>query len=202
MVQLTAGQAYPLGEPDERVGQPLLRDTVGGPGGGYRESGEIDGLVTWLYPLACLTRLGDEAAQAGQRELGFHLVVRFVFLAQQLTPNDPAFQPGFEHVETSVAAVVGLGGYYGPYDTDPKTSPLAHARPDAPPFLLVHGNHDSLVPAESARRFAEHLRDLSTQPVIYAELPGGHHGFDLFHSLRFETVINAIEAFTAHLGRD
>jgi acetyl esterase/lipase len=118
-----------------------------------------------------------------------------------LTSDDPVFQPGFEHVDASVAAVIGLGGYYGPYDADPKTSPLAHARPDAPPFLLVHGDHDSLVPAASARRFADHLRDVSDQPVIYAELPGGHHGFDLFHSLRFEAVINAIEAFTAGLGR-
>jgi acetyl esterase/lipase len=117
-----------------------------------------------------------------------------------LTPNDPAFQPGFEDVETSVTAVIGLGGYYGPYDgTDPRTSPLGHARPDAPPFLVIHGDHDSLVPVERARHFAEHLRKHSTQPVIYAELPGGHHGFDLYHSLRFEAVINAIEAFTAHV---
>jgi hypothetical protein len=27
-----------------------------------------------------------------------------------LTADDPALQPGFEHVDTSVAGVVGLGG--------------------------------------------------------------------------------------------
>jgi hypothetical protein len=32
---------------------------------------------------------------------------------------------------------------------------------------------------------------------VYAELPGGQHGFDRFHSLRFAAVIGAIEAFAA-----
>jgi hypothetical protein len=32
---------------------------------------------------------------------------------------------------------------------------------------------------------------------VYAELPGAQHGFDRFHSLRFEQVVDAIEAFTA-----
>jgi hypothetical protein len=32
--------------------------------------------------------------------------------------------------------------------------------------------------------------------VVYAELPGGQHTFDLFHSIRSETVIGGIEAFT------
>ena len=108
--------------------------------------------------------------------------------------------PGFEDVGASVKAVIGLGGYYGPYDgTDPQTSPFTHVRPDAPPFLLIHGDHDTVVPAENARLFAERLREFSTQPVVYAELPGGQHAFDLFHSLRFEAVINAVDAFTARV---
>jgi hypothetical protein len=32
----------------------------------------------------------------------------------RLTANDPTNQPGFEHADTTVTAVVGLGGYYGP----------------------------------------------------------------------------------------
>jgi acetyl esterase/lipase len=113
-----------------------------------------------------------------------------------LTPDDPAFQPGFEQVDTSVAAVIGLGGYYGPYySLGPETSPLAHVRLDAPPFFLAHGDHDTVVSVEGARLFSERLRSVSAQPVIYAELPGGQHAFDLFNSLRFDAVINAIEAF-------
>jgi acetyl esterase/lipase len=113
-----------------------------------------------------------------------------------LTPGHPRFQPGFEDVDTSVSAVVGLGGYYGAYfDGDPDSDPLAHARPDAPPFLIVHGRNDTVVHPEGARRFVQGLQAVSTQPVLYAELPGGHHGFDLFHSPRFEAVVNAVEAF-------
>jgi acetyl esterase/lipase len=117
-----------------------------------------------------------------------------------LTPNDPAFQPGFEDADTSVTAVIGLNGYYGSYygDRDGGTSsPLAHVRPDAPPFFIAHGDHDTMVPVESVRRFADGLGSVSTNPVVYAELPGAQHAFDLFHSLRFELVVDAVEAFTA-----
>ncbi|WP_084517978.1 alpha/beta hydrolase [Microtetraspora niveoalba] len=113
-----------------------------------------------------------------------------------LGPDDPALQPGFERVDTSVAAVIGLGGYYGAYyGMGPETSPLAHVRPDAPPFFIVHGDRDTVTPAEDARLFAERLRAVSTRPVVYAQLPGGQHAFDLFHSLRFEAVVNAVVAF-------
>lgn len=113
------------------------------------------------------------------------------------TAGDPAYQPGFEDADTAVSAVVGLGGYYGPYFARPDTDPAALAGPDAPPFLIVHGDRDTVVPADDARRFAERLQRVSTQPVVYAELPGGQHGFDLFHSPRFEAVVNAVEAFAA-----
>jgi acetyl esterase/lipase len=117
-----------------------------------------------------------------------------------LTPNDPAFQPGFEDADTSVTAVIGLNGYYGSYygDADGGASaPLAHARPDAPPFFIAHGGHDTMVPVETVRYFAARLGSVSANPVVYAELPGAQHAFDLFHSLRFELVVDAIEAFTA-----
>ena len=50
---------------------------------------------------------------------------------------------------------------------------------------------------EDARRFVQRLRRSSSNPVVYAELPGAQHAFDLFHSIRFETVVDAIEDFTA-----
>lgn len=33
--------------------------------------------------------------------------------------------------------------------------------------------------------------------MVYAELPGAQHTFDLYRSIRFEAVIDGIEAFTA-----
>jgi acetyl esterase/lipase len=114
-----------------------------------------------------------------------------------LTANDPAFQPGFEQADTSVAAAVCLYGYYGSLDGRASSSPLAYVRADAPPFLLAHGDRDTIVLVEDARRFVQELRQSSTNPVVYAELPGAQHVFDLFHSLRFEAVVDAVEAFAA-----
>jgi acetyl esterase/lipase len=67
----------------------------------------------------------------------------------------------------------------------------------ARPFFIAHGDHDTVVPVDNARRFADTLRGVSTNPVVYAELPGAQHAFDLFHSLRFETVVDGVEAFAA-----
>jgi acetyl esterase/lipase len=115
-----------------------------------------------------------------------------------LTPNDPAFQPGFEDADTSVTAAIGLTGWYGGGDGQPDaSSPLAHVRPDGPPFFIAHGDHDTVVPVEVARDFAGTLGGVSADPVVYAELPGAQHAFDLFGSLRFERVVDAVEAFTA-----
>ena len=115
-----------------------------------------------------------------------------------LTPNDPAFQPGFEDADTTITAAIGLNGWYGSYYGQPDTSsPLTHVRPDAPPFFIAHGDHDTVAPVEVARDFADTLGSVSTNPVVYAELPGAQHAFDLFGSLRFERVVDAVEAFTA-----
>ena len=70
-------------------------------------------------------------------------------------------------------------------------------RPQAPPFFIAHGDHDTVAPVEVARDFADTLGGVSTSPVVYAELPGTQHAFDLFGSLRFERVVDAVEAFTA-----
>jgi acetyl esterase/lipase len=117
-----------------------------------------------------------------------------------LTPNDATFQPGFEDADTSVSAAVCLFGYYGPVDRTRQplpSSPLDYVHPDAPPFLIAHGEYDMLVPVEQARALAGALRDVSTSPVVYAGLPKAPHNFDLFHSIRFEILIDGIEAFAA-----
>jgi hypothetical protein len=36
------------------------------------------------------------------------------------------------------------------------------------------------VPVEHARLFVAHLRRMSPNPVVYAELPGAHHSFERF----------------------
>ncbi len=113
-----------------------------------------------------------------------------------LTPDNAAFQPGFEQADTSVTAAISLYGYYGSLATnEPPSSPTSYVGAQAPPFFVAHGDRDTVVLAEDARRFVERMRSFSSRPVVYAELPGGQHVFDLFHSIRFETVVDAIEAF-------
>lgn len=88
------------------------------------------------------------------------------------------------------------------HSTLQQPAPLPHARKDAPPFFVLHGDRDTTLPVAKARHFAHNLRSISHNPVVYAELPGAEHNFDLFHSIRAEAVINGIEAFAAWVQTD
>ena len=63
-------------------------------------------------------------------------------------------------------------------------SPLYCVRPDAPPFLVLHGSNDTLVPVGEALAFVARLREVSKSPVAYAEIRGAQHAFDIFPSVR------------------
>lgn len=114
-----------------------------------------------------------------------------------LTQNDPVFQPGFEQANTSVTAAISLYGYYGSVSSRGgyPSSPMNYINSDAPPFFVAHGDNDTIVIVEDARKFVKKLKSTSSNPVIYAELPGAQHSFDLFHSIRFDSVVSGIEAF-------
>jgi acetyl esterase/lipase len=64
-----------------------------------------------------------------------------------------------------------------------------------PPFFVIHGHSDSLLPVEQARLFVERLRAVADNPVVYAELPGAQHAFDVFPSIRSAHVVRAVERF-------
>ncbi|MCB8944013.1 MAG: alpha/beta hydrolase [Ardenticatenaceae bacterium] len=94
-----------------------------------------------------------------------------------------------------VKAVVALYGqfFYGP----PEEAPITRVHQDAPPFLLLHGDHDNLVPVVGTRQLAQKLRDVSKNPVVYAELPHAEHNLDQFNSVRSLAAARAVEAFGA-----
>jgi acetyl esterase/lipase len=85
------------------------------------------------------------------------------------------------------------------FDENPKifedASPIYRVRPDAPPFFVIHGSNDTLVPVTSARRFVEELRSVSKSPVLYAELPQTQHAFDVLPSVRSAHAVAAIVRF-------
>jgi acetyl esterase/lipase len=140
-----------------------------------------------------------------------------------LTANAAQFQPGFEELDTRVQVAVP---FYGVYDftntgahhpnllplleidvfkqrlsTDSapfsSASPITHVNADAPPFFVLHGRNDSFVPVEQARAFVARLREVSRQPVVYAELAFAQHGFDIFGSARAAHAAVAVEQFLA-----
>jgi acetyl esterase/lipase len=143
-----------------------------------------------------------------------------------LTANQPIFQPGFEYVDTSVAAAVPFYGLYdlldrageGPAEQEQfltnvvigrsrhqapdmweQGSPMSWLRPDAPPFFIMHGSIDTMTLPAQARTFAGALREVSRQPVAYAELPGAQHGFDMLPTVRGAAAVAAVDRFLTHV---
>lgn len=141
-----------------------------------------------------------------------------------LTPGDATYQPGFEDADTSVQVAVPHYGVYDlagstgsraavllrdrflapyvlrrRYADDPEVfeqaSPILRITPEAPDFFVVHGTYDTLVPVAQARAFVERLRSVSKRSVVYAELPGAQHAFDVFPSIRSSHVVRAIDRY-------
>jgi acetyl esterase/lipase len=141
-----------------------------------------------------------------------------------LTPNDPAYQLGFEDADTTIQAAIP---HYGVYDFSGATgskaailmrdrflaprvvkqkyadspdvfeaaSPILRITEDAPDFFVIHGANDTLVSIEQARSFVAKLREVSKRSVVYAELPGTQHAFDIFPSIRSAHVVRAVDRF-------
>jgi acetyl esterase/lipase len=80
-----------------------------------------------------------------------------------------------------------------------KASPIARIRPDAPPFFVIHGTSDTMVPVAEARHFCDVFRHVAQSPIVYAEIPGAQHAFEIFPSVRSTFVIHGVERFLAWL---
>ena len=147
-----------------------------------------------------------------------------------LTANDPRFQPGFEAVDTRVDACVPFYGVFdfldragdrplgkmadalGPmiFKCTPEENPelwdsvcpVARVHAQAPPFFVIQGSHDSLVMAEEAVTFVSALREKSAQPVLFVELEGAQHAFEIFHSPRTEHAVRGVAAFLEKIWSD
>ena len=151
-----------------------------------------------------------------------------------LTPGDPAFRGELaDGADTSVDAVVGIYGRYDWLDRSTATrrsfqsflervvvrrsqsrhpevfaaaSPIARLHEDAPPFLLIHGEQDTIIPVGEARNFHAALLAVSRQPVKYVEIRRAGHAFDLVDSsharrLAVETTRFLTEVHDAHIDR-
>src|SRR5207302_246798 len=84
-------------------------------------------------------------------------------------------------------------------DAYEKASPIARVRADAPPFLIVHGEFDTLVSIEEGRRFAAALSQASRAEVVFAEIPGAQHAFEVFPSLRTALLLAGQARFAGYV---
>jgi acetyl esterase/lipase len=138
-----------------------------------------------------------------------------------LSSADPTLQPGFEDADTSVQAAAP---YYGVYDLtsadnmhplmmpllehvvmqrrradDPQlyrdASPMHRIHRSAPPFFVLHGENDAVIPHLQARAFTAALRKAGVRTVSYAELPNAHHAFDTIATLRCQLAAEAVASF-------
>ncbi|MDX1505214.1 MAG: alpha/beta hydrolase [Spongiibacter sp.] len=137
-----------------------------------------------------------------------------------LSANAPEFQPGFEQMDTRVQGCVPIYGVYDFTNSENQrgdsglekmvadkvlkitrsenpglwrqASPLYWVNEQAPPFLLIHGEADTLVPVEESRLLYAKLKEVSHQPVAYAELPDAQHAFELMNSRRTQITANAL----------
>jgi acetyl esterase/lipase len=224
------GGAWVLGDKREQ-GLPLLKLLARHGWVGFNANYRLSPAATWpdhlvdvKRALAFIREHADEygidpgfvAVTGGSA--GGHLAAMMA-----LTQGDPAYQPGFEHADTSVQACVPFYAVYdftnragtmpaqfhdwllqplvmkAFFDEEPEryraASPLDNVRADAPPFFVIHGDRDTLAPVADARAFVERLRSVSSEPVRYLELRGAQHAFDVFSSVRVRHVVRAVERF-------
>lgn len=146
-----------------------------------------------------------------------------------LTAGDPEYQSHLpENADTSVDAVIGIYGRYDWVDRSTaerasfveflervvvnqkikrqpevfrSASPIHRVHSEAPPFLVIHGSADSVIPVAQARSFVERLRAESHSVVSYVELPGAGHGFDMTDGARTGSMATAIGLFLNQIHR-
>jgi acetyl esterase/lipase len=147
-----------------------------------------------------------------------------------LTENYAPFQPGFEDENTEVQGCVPFYGIYDFNDEkglqyhkgleqiletsilkvskqdNPElyhqASPINHIHKKAPPFMVIQGDKDTLVSTDETRYFVDSLKQGSDQTVVYSEISGAQHAFDLFPSVRSEHVLNGVVRFAGWVYSD
>ena len=142
-----------------------------------------------------------------------------------LAHDQSSFKPGFEETDCSVNACVPIYGVYdfikrsgehndgidslqtfltkavmpGPPERFStlwdQVCPMSQVNSNAPPMLILHGRHDALVTIESARAFADKLKQTSANSVTFAELPSGQHAYDIANAPPTPEHIRAVYRF-------
>jgi acetyl esterase/lipase len=118
----------------------------------------VQAVVAWFPPTDLLARADDEPDGPPPPWL-----------------SGPPPSPSYE------ARLLGVASTADAVDAARAASPLSHAHAGAPPFLLVHGDRDGLVPASHSRRLAEALQAAGA-PVELLLIAGANHEDPAFDS--------------------
>jgi acetyl esterase/lipase len=113
-----------------------------------------------------------------------------------------------------VKAAVGLSGPYdffpftgravaafGAWPTPAETQPIAHARADAPPMMLVTGTEDTTVRPKNARNLAARLLALGAPAVLKEYAALGHEDIVMALSLPFRDKAPVLDDTSAFVMR-
>lgn len=177
----------------EHGGDPSFIAVTGGSAGGH------------LSALIALS-VGDPSFQPGfeDEDTSVDACVP-LYGVYDMTAGRGPLQPANARYDKGLLRLLERQVFKRRFEDDPKVfedaSPLYRVRPDAPPFFVVHGVNDTLVPVSSARQFVQALRAVSNSPVLYAELPFAQHAFDVLPSVRSAHVAAGIVRFLERVRR-
>jgi acetyl esterase/lipase len=140
-----------------------------------------------------------------------------------LTPNESEFQPGFEQEDTRIQGCVpvyGVSDFSAPFSKNtpypakegvlkmvcggtPETEPECYQQinpanwvsKNTPPFLLLQGETDALIPVQETQAFWHVLQTKNRSNSALLTLPLVEHSFDIFPSLTAQCIVPTIERY-------
>ena len=140
-----------------------------------------------------------------------------------LTPNQPEFQPGFEQDDTRIQGCIPVYGVFDfstpfskktPYPAkakvlkmvcggSPETEPECYQQitpanwvsNKTPPFLLLQGETDALIPVEETQAFWHALQSKNRRHSALLTLPLIEHAFDIYPTLTAQSIVPVIEKY-------
>jgi acetyl esterase/lipase len=177
---------------------------------------DLKGAVRWLRANAARFQLDPQNIAGWGASAGAHLVALLA-----LTAGNPNFEGDVGGNLEQSSALQAVIDYFGPADFFPMEAamahrpggspvtnllgypiaerpdeartamPLTHVRRDAPPFLLLHGDIDPLVPHEQSRLLHDALRQAGADATLVT-LPGAFHEDPAFWS---DDILAQIQTF-------
>lgn len=143
-----------------------------GKGGWEKESSKVQAVCDWFGPTDFL-KIAEDAKARGLTDEQI----------AKLGASDP------------ISKLVG-GKFWEKTDVSGKASPITYVSKDDPPFLIMHGDQDQLVPVSQSQVFHEALKKAGVDSTLKV-MEGAGHGF----GPRYEAEKTVADFFDKHLRK-